>query len=113
MICQSGAVSPSPKPLVASLLVTRVIFQVVAELHESVACTRKAMLTIRWLGGQRTLGVAVNDVTTGGVVSTTVTKVEQANGIVQANFYHTPDDPFTGEFFNERFYDLACLAFAV
>src|SRR6266478_6989245 len=74
VICQSGAVLPSPSPLTGSLLETETILQVKAETVSD-AETLTVTGTILWLGGQRLLGVADTLTMLGGVVSTTVTTV--------------------------------------
>src|SRR5438477_11140160 len=74
----SFAVSPSPRPLSGSLLVTLMILQLPATLpeHESLAKAATEIEWYAWFGGQSTDSLAVA-VTTGGVVSTTVTDVWQ------------------------------------
>jgi len=58
-----------------SLLVTLMIFHAVGP-PVSVTFASTFTATMLWSGGQRTLGVAVTAVTTGGVVSRTSTMVE-------------------------------------
>ena len=77
MICQSGAVSPSPVPLTGSLLATDVILQTGAAVQLSEVVAETVTGTILWFGGHRVLGLAVTLVMVGGVVSTTVTVAEQ------------------------------------
>ena len=77
VICQSGEVSPSPRPLIGSLLLTAAILQTGAASQLSDTGATMVTGTILWFGGQRTLGRAVTVPIVGGVVSCTVALNEQ------------------------------------
>lgn len=66
VICQSGAVSPSPVPLTGSLLLTAVILQTGAAPQLSDAEADTITGIILWFGGQRTFGLAVTLLIVGG-----------------------------------------------
>src|SRR5437867_4136109 len=74
---QSGSWSPSPVPLMGSLLVTDVILHV-GVLALSVATAVTVINTIWWFGGRRTEGLAVR-LMTGGSVSLMATLKEHAD----------------------------------
>src|SRR4030095_6561192 len=69
---QSGAVSPSPRPSIGSLLVTEMIWQLGDESHASVTNTLTDTETILWFGGHSLLGLATTLPIFGAVVSCTV-----------------------------------------
>src|SRR3954467_14405681 len=73
VICQSGAVSPSPVPLRGWLDATETMYDIGAGSTRSLAITVTVTSTIWWFGGQRLPGNAVTRAITGGVVSRTVT----------------------------------------
>jgi hypothetical protein len=75
VISQSGDVVPLPAPRTGSLLVTDVIWQLCAAVgsQTSVTSTANCTGTSVWFGGQRTSGVTLALVMTGGVVSATFT----------------------------------------
>jgi len=66
---QSTGVSPSPRPLVGSLLDTEATRQVGAGSQMSVSATLSVIGTIWWFGGHSVFGEAVRALITGGVVS--------------------------------------------
>src|SRR5215472_5937930 len=74
VICQSGAVSPSPPLFTGSLLATLAIAQV-APPQPSAAVVVTVTGTIWWFAGARLVGDAITRVIVGAVVSTTVTAV--------------------------------------
>ena len=71
VISQSGAVLPSPVPLIGSLLSTDLILHAGSASQLSIATAETVTGFILWLGGQRTSGLAETEDITGGVVSTT------------------------------------------
>ena len=70
-ISQSGAVSPSPVPLIGSLLSTDMTLQAGSGSQLSIAIAETVIGSILWLGDQRMSGLAETEDMTGGVVSTT------------------------------------------
>lgn len=56
VISQSGAMSPSPRPLTGSLLVSEVMLQTGVAVQLSVALAVTATATILWSGGQSIAG---------------------------------------------------------
>ena len=70
---QSGVKLPNPGPVTGSLLLTPVIEQAGLGSQLSVAVATTVTGTMRWFGGQSTLGVAVTLPITGGSTSFTVT----------------------------------------
>jgi len=68
---QSEIVSPSPRPLTGSLLLTLEIAQSGLESQLSMAVAETLTRTILWFGGQRASGLALTFWMTGGVVSAT------------------------------------------
>lgn len=70
MISQSGAVSPSSKPSIGSVLVTKVIPQVGSGSQLSGASTLTVIDAILWFGGHKTSGFA-GGLNPRGVASTT------------------------------------------
>src|SRR3954452_8334640 len=73
VICQSGAVSPSPVPLSGWFDATETMCDMGAGSTRSLAITVTVTFTIWWFGGHRLPGDAVTEAITGGVVSRTVT----------------------------------------
>src|SRR5262249_58121213 len=76
VICQSGAVLPSPVPFTGSLLLTAMMWQVGVGSQLSCTATPTVTGTSLWLGGHSTLGVACTVVIRGAVVSTTCTVMD-------------------------------------
>src|SRR5437867_1846572 len=83
---QSGAVWPSPRPSINSLLATETMWQLRLASQMSATETETPTGTIWWLGGHSTLGVAVALPITGGVVSTTSTVAVHCAGFPESSW---------------------------
>jgi hypothetical protein len=68
VISQSGAWFPSLRPFTDSLLVTAMFLETTLPPQLSAATTVIVTGTMLWLGGDRTLGIAVSCCINGGVV---------------------------------------------